>query len=167
MSPEPELPPVTPPFDAHIAPELLVRIQHRYAVNHAGLHYRMILAGRPKINQPPSGMRLTRLNISEIAELRSFYTDPYPANWFEHRMLEAGIYTGVRGMSDDLVAVAGTHILSPTLRLAALGNIALLPAWRGHGLASRPASLAAHLPNASPQRRPQRRTMRWERCQAH
>ena len=38
--------------------------------------------------------------------------------------------------ADELVCVAGVHVWSPTWRVAALGNVATLPAARGTGLAT-------------------------------
>jgi predicted GNAT family acetyltransferase len=50
-------------------------------------------------------------------------------------MLETGRYVGIR-RDRELVCVAGVHVWSPTWRVAALGNVATLPAARGNGLAT-------------------------------
>jgi predicted GNAT family acetyltransferase len=43
------------------------------------------------------------------------------------------------GVKEDgrLVSVAGVHVYSPRYGVAALGNVATRPAWRGRGLAKR------------------------------
>lgn len=80
------------------------------------------------------------LGPGDAEELRAFYREAYPHNWFDARMLETGKYLGLRAtMSASpgrLLAVAGIHVYSPTERVAALGNVATLPAARGRGLAT-------------------------------
>ena len=50
-------------------------------------------------------------------------------------MLETGRYVGIR-RDGELACVAGIHVWSPTWGVAALGNVATLPALRGTGLAT-------------------------------
>ena len=45
-------------------------------------------------------------------------------------MLETGRYVGIR-RDGELACVAGIHVWSPTWGVAALGNVATLPALRG------------------------------------
>lgn len=78
------------------------------------------------------GVRLTPQNAEEVEE---FYRLSYPGNWFEARMLESGKYFAIR-REGRMVAVAGVHVYSPERGVAALGNIATHPEWRGRGLAS-------------------------------
>jgi predicted GNAT family acetyltransferase len=51
-------------------------------------------------------------------------------------MLETNRYFGIweRGR---LVSIAGVHVYSPQYRVAALGNITTLPAYRGRGYGTR------------------------------
>ncbi len=55
---------------------------------------------------------------------------------FDPRMLATGEYFGARA-DGALVCAAGVHVVSRAQRVAALGNVATHPAWRGRGLAPR------------------------------
>ncbi len=68
-------------------------------------------------------------------EILEFYETAYPDNWFDPRMLATGCYLGAR-IDRRLVAIAGIHVYSPHYRVAALGNIATHPAYRGQGFAA-------------------------------
>ena len=54
-------------------------------------------------------------------------------------MLEQGVFFGIRE-KNDLVAVAGTHLVAPPEGVAAVGNIYTRRDCRGHGLAARVTS---------------------------
>ena len=75
------------------------------------------------------------LGASQLAEIDAFYQRAYPGTWFQARMLETGRYVGIR-RDGELACVAGIHVWSPTWGVAALGNVATLPALRGTGLAT-------------------------------
>jgi ribosomal protein S18 acetylase RimI-like enzyme len=51
---------------------------------------------------------------------------------FRPGQMEGGIYRGIR-QAGRLVAVAGTHLVSHTFGIAAIGNVFTDPEWRGHG----------------------------------
>jgi ribosomal protein S18 acetylase RimI-like enzyme len=72
---------------------------------------------------------------SQLVEVDRFYRHAYPGTWFQARMLETGRYVGIR-RDGELACVAGIHVWSPTWGVAALGNVATLPALRGAGLAT-------------------------------
>lgn len=76
------------------------------------------------------------LSVGDVAEVRRFYAEAYPDNWFDPRMLETGQYFGAR-TATGLAAIAGVHVYSPEYGVAALGNIATHPAHRRRGWASR------------------------------
>ena len=59
-------------------------------------------------------------------------------------MLAMGPYVGVRE-AGALTCVAGVHVFSPAWRVAALGNVATLPAQRGRGLARRACAALCRL----------------------
>jgi ribosomal protein S18 acetylase RimI-like enzyme len=67
--------------------------------------------------------------------VRAFYEHGYPGNWFVARMLETGLYKGVR-RGDQWLALGGVHVYSATRGIAALGNIATHPSHRRRGLAT-------------------------------
>jgi predicted GNAT family acetyltransferase len=57
-----------------------------------------------------------------------------PLDWFVPRMLESGVYCGIR-VDGDLVPVAGVHAYSRAQR-AVLGKAATHSGWRGRGIAT-------------------------------
>ena len=59
----------------------------------------------------------------------------YPDNFFEPALLDTGHYFGVR-QNDELVSVAGIHVLSEKYDVAAIGNIVTHGEHRGKGLAT-------------------------------
>jgi len=75
-----------------------------------------------------------RLDSSHEAALRRLYAAAYPDNYFVPRMLQTGKYFGFIEQ-DEIVAVAGVHVVSDEHKIAVLGNITTHPAHRGHGLA--------------------------------
>jgi predicted GNAT family acetyltransferase len=75
------------------------------------------------------------LSSSDLDEVERFYADAYPGTWFQARMLETGRYVGIR-RKGRLVCVAGVHVWSPAWGVAAVGNVATLPEFRGSGLAT-------------------------------
>ncbi len=99
---------------------------------------RMVLEPQRFSPQGLEGLPVERLGPEHAAEMQAFYHEA--ARWgggdaFSLYQLEHGVYYGVR-VRGQLVAVAGTHFLSPTYRLAALGNVFTLPAYRGRGYAT-------------------------------
>jgi ribosomal protein S18 acetylase RimI-like enzyme len=70
------------------------------------------------------------LLMSNLSEIMSLLETAYPNNFFEPRMLETRQYYGIR-QSGELVSVAGVHVYSRRYRVAALGNIATHPDYRG------------------------------------
>ncbi|MBI4727464.1 GNAT family N-acetyltransferase [candidate division TA06 bacterium] len=79
---------------------------------------------------------MVRLDILDKQEILNFYSSSYPGNWFDIRMLETGQYFGIRDKG-RLVSIAGIHVYSPAYKVAALGNIATKPEFRGKGLGTK------------------------------
>jgi ribosomal protein S18 acetylase RimI-like enzyme len=75
---------------------------------------------------------LTHADTGDLMELYKHYPD----NLFEPFHLEGGVYFGIR-KDNKLVSAAGTHVISPEFRVAALGNIVTHEDYRGQGLAKR------------------------------
>ena len=127
---------------AHLSPGVVEGLAPRFVpasppVEHRklGLLDASLLAGHP------DGDGATRLGPEDVDEVVAFYERAYPGTWFEPRMLETRRYVGLRE-GDELVCVAGVHVWSPTWGVAALGNVATLPAARGRGLAT---AVCAHV----------------------
>lgn len=110
--------------------------------------HRALLAGRLEAHQEtkmwrmvlrqtdfPGGpdiktQRLTREQLEQIDRLMAGQPDHPDA--FSPSQLETGVFHGVfRG--DNLVAMAGTHVLSLDYDTAAVGNVFTAPDHRGHG----------------------------------
>ena len=60
----------------------------------------------------------------------------YPDNFFDPALLDTGLYFGVQE-ADELLSVAGLHVLSEKHDVAAIGNIVTHTEHRGRGLATR------------------------------
>lgn len=97
-----------------------------------GLYYKMGLT-RPAKLEGLDCSGVERLSPEHETELTAFYQRSFPDNWFDPRMLETGRNFGLR-LEGRLVSVAGVHVYSPALGVAALGNVATNPDFRGRGL---------------------------------
>ncbi|MFG1673298.1 GNAT family N-acetyltransferase [Micromonospora sp. NPDC049282] len=128
---------------AHLSPGLLGALAGSFRCAPGGRHHRMALTVPGRLaGVTPAG---EVLGAADLPGLRRFYERAYPGNWFDARMVETGQYVGVRD-GGELVAVAGVHVWSPVYGVAALGNVATLPRWRGRGLgAAVVAALCARL----------------------
>jgi len=116
---------------------LNVRLMDRPAVDAAFASFdarrmvRMVLG--PSVLAPPPPAPTERLTISELEEVEALYADDRPA-FFVPEQLTHGVYYGVRA-AGRLVSVAGTHVLSETCGVGAIGNVYTHPGHRGQGLA--------------------------------
>lgn len=85
---------------------------------------------------------MIRLDVSHRPLLEELYSHG-GGDAFRQRSLALGVFYGV--FEDErLVSVAGTHLVSAKERIAALGNVMTLPAYRGQGLATLAASAVCH-----------------------
>jgi len=118
-------------FYAHFTVGAALRERTRDA---HGLHDRMILRDRSPIRSVDTDAAAMLVPADE-RELLAFFAEAYPGNWFDPRMLATRAYFGVRDEDGVLAAVSGVHVVSDRTRVAALGNVATLPARRGRGFA--------------------------------
>ena len=118
-------------FYAHLSPGLETRFTRGFRVEPRGLHRKMALADRSRV-QAVDASGVGPLGPDDLGEILELYRESYPHNWFDPRMLETGQYFGVRS-DGALVCVAGVHVYSATYRVAALGNVAAHPAHRRRG----------------------------------
>lgn len=77
---------------------------------------------------------VARLLPVEIGELNRLYQLGF-ASWLPASAINDGVYYGVR-VAGRLVAAAGTHVVSPTARLAVVGNVLTHAKYRGRGFAA-------------------------------
>jgi GNAT superfamily N-acetyltransferase len=125
------LPELPQEFNVHLSPGLLDSFGKENIIRNYGRNHRMILAKDPI---QISDNKIRRLEMNDIGVIEEFYSLSYPANWFDGRMLETGKYFGYFD-HDILAGVAGIHVYSPEYRIAALGNIATHPDFRGKKIA--------------------------------
>jgi GNAT superfamily N-acetyltransferase len=77
-------------------------------------------------------VRLRGWDIGRVNRLYS--TEGGPAS-YTSRHIDEGVYYGVI-QEDELVSIAGTHVDSPSERVAVVGNVFTHPLYRGGGLAT-------------------------------
>ncbi len=109
--------------------------------------WRMVL--EPDALQPVSTGDVVRLDAADLPRLQHLYTDgdvtADSPDFFDDSMVENGVFYGVRE-GDDLVAAAGTHVLSRDESAAGIGNIYTRRDSRGRGLgASTTTAVASEL----------------------
>jgi len=78
--------------------------------------------------------RPMRLHIGDLGALNTLYRMA-EAQAFAVYQVEQGIFYGLR-VGGTLVATAGTHVVSQTYGIAAVGNVFTHPAYRGRGYAT-------------------------------
>ena len=118
----------------HVSGDLTTVFTDHYHLYSHGSHYKMGLIHKEQVETVDTA-RAMPLSTSDVDELEALYRLSYPENWFDPRMLETGCYYGIR-QGKELVSVAGIHVYSPRYKVAALGNVATHPAYRGQGLAT-------------------------------
>jgi len=140
-------------FFAHFSPGVERALPPSFRVEFAAPHLKMKLDdpsavravagakegtdGDPRETHRGNGSIVVEtLDATHLPELERLYRESYPDNWFDSRMLETGVYRGIR-IDGRFVSVAGIHVYSPICRVAALGNIVTHPGYRGRGLATR------------------------------
>lgn len=97
-----------------------------------GPHLRYILAGRgPALTQDTA--RVEPIDSDRLDDLVALYDSDPGAAFFLPHMISAGSFVGVYD-DGDLVAAAGTHVLSESKRCAAIGSVYTRPSHRDQGL---------------------------------
>ena len=118
-------------FNVHLSPGLIDVFGKDNIIKDYGQNFRMILTRDP---YPVPEENIRRLEMKDINAITGFYKVAYPDNWFDSRMIESGKYFGC--FNDvSLIGIAGIHVYSPEYRIAALGNIAVHPDFRGRKIA--------------------------------
>lgn len=127
-------------FYAHLTAGLEAAFAPRFQPELLGHHLKMALTREVEPSDDP---HLCWLTTDDAAEAVRFYAEAYPGSYFEAESLSRGPFVAVR---DDrgLAAIAGTHVYSPAVRVAALGSIATRPDARGRGHARRVTAALCH-----------------------
>jgi GNAT superfamily N-acetyltransferase len=112
---------------------MLPAIEQRYQLGPGWTMLRMVLAPHDLRSEPIPGATIARLSTADLPALLDLYA-VHPDSVFTPFMLEHGVYFGAleRGA---LVAVAGTHAVSPRYRIGVIGNVFTHPDHRGRRLA--------------------------------
>ena len=87
--------------------------------------------------QPVAGA-VERLTPADIVDLNRLYGLGF-AGWLPADSIANGVYYGIR-IAGRLVAAAGTHVVSPEGRIAAVGNVMTHTDFRGRGFARQTTS---------------------------
>ena len=80
---------------------------------------------------------VVQLGHRDTGGIMGLFQRYYPDHLFEPAQLDSGLYSGLRSEDDQLIAVAGIHLLNPEYRVAAIGNIVTDQSYRGQGHATR------------------------------
>jgi len=119
----------------HITPGAEKVLEQKYSLQHEGLYMKMNLDNKQKIDSVNTN-NIVQLSIENKNELSAFYEEAYPGNSYIERMLETGMFFGIRE-NGKLHSVAGIHVYSPQYKAAALGSITTHPNFRGKGYATK------------------------------
>jgi ribosomal protein S18 acetylase RimI-like enzyme len=112
-------------------PTLLPAVESAYRVEPGPSMVRMWV---DRTHFRPYPATVQRLLPVEIGELNRLYQLGF-ASWLPSSAIADGVYFGVR-VNGQLVAAAGTHVISPTARLAVVGNVLTQVDYRGRGFAT-------------------------------
>lgn len=121
------------PRAAYIATrhEMLPAIETQYRVDPGPQMVRMWV---DRSHFKPYPATVQRLLPVEIGELNRLYQLGF-ASWLPATAIADGVYFGMR-VNGRLIAAAGTHVISPTARLAVVGNVLTHMDHRGRGFAT-------------------------------
>ena len=124
---------LTPAFvQVTIQMEHLDRLSKRYRLRHVHEMIRMVT--RKEDFRPSSQQeRAERLTLRDLPELNRIYRMASGSAFAPYQM-ETGIFYGIK-VNGRLVSTAGTHVISPTQRIVAVGNVFTHPLFRGRGYA--------------------------------
>jgi len=88
---------------------------------------------------PQPGVLVRRMIAADARLVNRLYNSEGSPTYYTGRQIEAGCYFGVL-VDGRLVAVAGTHVISPEEGIAVVGNVFTHPRWRGRGHARQATS---------------------------
>lgn len=130
------LPSLPSTFYSHLSPGLPeIPSENGCELIAHGEHLRMFLTLTADLPDRRKTCDVRRLHENDLRAITALYDNSYPGNWFDERMIETGKYFGAF-VNDRLVGVAGVHVYSRQLKVAALGNITTDPAYRCRGIAA-------------------------------
>ena len=123
---------------AVVKPEVLPLLTEHYRVVEERKMQRMILDTKRHHSTSMNGV--IQLGMQDLEALQRLYADGdangEAPDWFLPQMLEQETYYGIRE-GNELVAVAGTHVMALSESVSGLGNIYTRRDRRGRGLSAR------------------------------
>jgi ribosomal protein S18 acetylase RimI-like enzyme len=124
---------VVRPRAAYVAvlPESISAVETAYRLDPGPQMVRMWV-DRTHFRPYPADVR--RLHPIDIGELNRLYQLGF-ASWLPSSAIVDGVYYGIRA-NGRLVAAAGTHVISPSARIAVVGNVLTHVDYRGRGYAT-------------------------------
>lgn len=122
------------PRFAYVAalPSVVPAIQRRYRLDAGPQMIRMAVDRETFLPADDPGVE--RLAPSDAMELNRLYQLGFGA-WLPPQSISEGVYFGLR-VRGRLVAAAGTHVTSPSARMAVVGNVLTHGDFRGRGYAT-------------------------------
>jgi GNAT superfamily N-acetyltransferase len=130
-----------PVLSLHVRPEVLRMVAAHYRIREEKSVWRMAI--RAENFRPTAVENCIRLGPADLSSIQSLYADGRVAGeapeYFSASSLEDGVFFGIRERQ-ELVAVAGTHLVSQREGVAAAGNVYTRRDLRGNGLAAQTAS---------------------------
>jgi ribosomal protein S18 acetylase RimI-like enzyme len=121
------------PRAAYVAarPAAITAVQAHYRVD-PGVSMVRMWVDRARFRPYPASVQ--RLLPVESGELNRLYQLGF-ASWLPSTAIADGVYYGMR-VNGQLIAAAGTHVVSPAARLAVVGNVLTHVDYRGRGFAT-------------------------------
>jgi len=131
----------TPAVYLHVRSDALAAMMPHYRSAEPRAMWRMVVD--PETFRAAALDEATPLDVADIDAINGLYADGRQRgespDFFDPSMVEQGIFWGV-WEGDELVAVAGTHLIAPLSGVCAIGNVYTRQDRRGHGLAARVTS---------------------------
>jgi len=131
----------SPAVTLQVRPDALAAILAHYQSADLQAMWRMLV--EPETFRPVAVGGAAPLGGADIDAIQALYADGHQRgegpHFFDPSMVEQGIFRGV-WEGDALVAVAGTHLVAPSLGVCAIGNVYTRHDRRGRGLSARVTS---------------------------
>lgn len=119
-----------------VRPDVLQLVKRTHEVEHETAMWRMIL----RRQDLPPDPDIVALGLADLPRIRELHADGEAMgevpDFFTESMLERGVYVGILD-GEELIASAGTHLVSARESVAAIGNVYVRRDRRGLGLGTR------------------------------
>ena len=126
-------PKLAPRLQVHITPSLEHALRPHFRLRHVVQHLKMSLTRPDRLTRRTNDGVIV-LTQADGPDLQCLYAVAYPDNAYDASLLATGWFRGLR-LEGRLVSAAGVHVYSAQYRVAAIGNVATLPQFRGRGFA--------------------------------